>query len=1146
MFRSKLGFSFSLSIISLCLTTVEPTCSKGCHLALGSYYLWSGSYTRLIAEVSGNSVNELISYNPGTKEFFVMYYSRIVVPFPCDCIDGEFLAHVFTYTVRSGDTYDKIAETYYANLTTAATLERSNSYPANSSIPVNATVNVTVNCSCGNATVSEAYGLFVTYPLRAEDSLESIAAAANLSTDLLRRYNPGANFSAGSGLVYIPGRDKSGNYPPLKSSTGLSSEVIAGISLGVAMGALLVSVCIYCGFYKKKKVQDKILLRKTYEDLPLQAVKGISVDKSVEFSCEELAKATDEFSIGHKIGQGGFGSVYYAELRGERVFNLTCCGKLAWSREDDAGLVFIVIMLKRHLSGVVFILTLNMCINFPDSSWRNSVQQAAIKKMDMRATREFLAELKVLTRVHHLNLVRLIGYCVEGSLFLVYEYIENGNLSQHLHGIGWDPLPWSTRVQIALDSARGLEYIHEHTVPIYIHRDIKTANILIDKHFRAKVADFGLAKLVEAGGSTRLVGTFGYMPPEYAQYCCNISPKVDVYAFGVVLYELISAKEAIVKSDGSTAEAKGLGSLFEEALNKPDPSEDLCKLIDPRLGDNYPFDSVLKMAQLAKACTQVNRQLRPGMRSVVVALMTLSSSTEPWDVGSLCESSSQSTFIGFAGAEQEMEENLLAGRGILFCLILEAVPYQGHGDKSNYHLPRKVQLAYLLVYGVTYSLLVLQMLLLLKFIMFGFRKGLNATLSQGDVLTVSYGVLTYHLRVLELKPSSSVSVLETDIEADIVGPDAVPESTNQHVLKPLILGKSESGIVVEGHYIESDTQDGDTDLYISRHPPLFPTRHQHEWSSHDVGSKALILSSKDQRLGIGIYSIGVYGFKGTVKYQVSVTIQENQDRKAGQQAVSSSSPMEMDTVECRNCKHYIPSRTIALHEAYCSRHNVPCQYVGCGVVLRIEEVKNHIHCNKCVQAFPEEKEQMNGPSPDHQLLCCLIDCENANVFKLCYRGIEWEYSVWVRVGLSTGWGWVGPDRRSYRNRLIGFAVGSSPFGQILSGNSMDEILSYKPTTQISSMRTSSELESTSPSAATASVTEFLGHVFTYVPESRNTFDEVAKWDYANLTTAAMLIQYFQYYYTSSYAWFNVTVNCSCGDASVLKEHGFVHHVLALG
>ncbi|XP_058210627.1 lysM domain receptor-like kinase 3 [Rhododendron vialii] len=590
MFRSKLGLSFSLSIISLCLTTVEPTCSKGCDLALGSYYVWTDAYTSLIAEVSGNSVNELISYNPGTTKFFVLSGARIVVPFPCDCIDGEFLAHVFTYAVRSGDTYDKIAETYYSNLTTAATLERSNSYPANSSIPDNAVVNVTVNCSCGNASVSEAYGLFLTYPLRDEDSLESIATAANLSTDLLQRYNPDANFSAGSGLVYIPGRDKSGNYPPLKSSTGLSGGVIAGICIGVVMGALLVSVCIYYGFCRKKKVLDKLLSSKSFEDRHLQADPGsassrglaISLDKSMEFSYEEIANATNDFSIGHKIAQGGFGTVYYAELRGEK---------------------------------------------------------AAIKKMYMMATREFLAELKVLTHVHHLNLVRLIGYCVEGSLFLVYEYLKNGNLSQHLHGTGWDPLPWSTRVQIALDSARGLEYIHEHTVPVYIHRDIKTANILIDKNFRAKVADFGLTKLAEVGGSsqlTRLVGTVGYVPPEYAQYG-DVSPKIDVYAFGVVLYELISAKEAIVKVGGSMLESKSLVAVFEEVLNQPDSREKLCKLVDPRLGDSYPIDSVRKLAQLAKACTQEHPLLRPSMRSAVVALMTLSSSTEDWDVGPFYE-----------------------------------------------------------------------------------------------------------------------------------------------------------------------------------------------------------------------------------------------------------------------------------------------------------------------------------------------------------------------------------------------------------------------------------------------------------------------------------------------------------------------------
>lgn len=384
------------------------------------------------------------------------------------------------------------------------------------------------------------------------------------------------------------------------SSGGLSGGIIAGIIIAVVAGVFLVAACFYVAIYRKKRVENIIHSTST-EHQPVQTpmaprfalekamdsarapggassgLAGITVDKSVEFSYKELAKATDNFNISYKIGQGGFGSVYYAELRSEK---------------------------------------------------------AAIKKMDMKASREFLAELKVLTHVHHLNLVRLIGYCVEGFLFLVYEYIENGNLSEHLRGKGRDPLPWSTRVQIALDSARGLEYIHEHTIPVYIHRDIKSANILIDKNYHGKVADFGLTKLTEVGSAslpTRLVGTFGYMPPEYAQYG-DVSPKVDVYAFGVVLYELISGKEAIIKVIDSVSESKGLVALFDEALSDRDPRDGLSKLVDQRLGHDCPLDSVLKMAQLAKACTQENPQLRPSMRSIVVALMTLSSSTEDWDV----------------------------------------------------------------------------------------------------------------------------------------------------------------------------------------------------------------------------------------------------------------------------------------------------------------------------------------------------------------------------------------------------------------------------------------------------------------------------------------------------------------------------------
>ncbi|KAK6259497.1 Serine-threonine/tyrosine-protein kinase [Theobroma cacao] len=604
--------SFLFFFISVSLISVESRCTKGCDEALASYYVWDNANLTFISEVLNSNIvpsstinfDTILAYNKQVaNKDSVEAFSRLNIPFPCDCINGEFLGHVFQFNVRPRDTYDRIATEYYSNLTTVEWLQQFNSYPP-TNIPDTGMVNVTVNCSCGDAAISKDYGLFITYPLRPGETLNTVLTQTNLSSDLsglVQSYNPEANFSAGTGLVFIPGKDANNSFRPLKSSTGISAGVIAGISVAAIAVLLLLAVGLYIGFFRKK-VKGAALLSAASQDPSVQAgnvsgskeaqstgviasspgLAGITVDKSVEFSYEELAQATDNFSMANKIGEGGFGAVFYANLRGE---------------------------------------------------------EAAIKKMDMQASKEFLAELKVLTHVHHLNLVRLIGYCVEGSLFLVYEYIENGNLSQHLRGSSREPLPWSTRVQIALDSARGLEYIHEHTVPVYIHRDIKSANILIDKKFRGKVADFGLTKLTEVGSAslpTRLVGTFGYMPPEYAQYG-DVSPKVDVYAFGVVLYELISAKEAIVKENGSVAESKGLVALFEDALNEPDPKEGLCKLIDPRLGDNYPLDSVFKMAQLAKACTQENPQLRPSMRSIVVALMTLSSSTEDWDVGSFYE-----------------------------------------------------------------------------------------------------------------------------------------------------------------------------------------------------------------------------------------------------------------------------------------------------------------------------------------------------------------------------------------------------------------------------------------------------------------------------------------------------------------------------
>ncbi|KAI7736880.1 hypothetical protein M8C21_014421 [Ambrosia artemisiifolia] len=523
--------------------------------------MWDKSNITFVTQIFSTTIPQILSYNPQiTNADIVSAGSKINVPFSCGCNDQEFLNHRFVYSVSSEDTYSVIAETYFSGLTNVDMLRRYNGYNE-LNIPPGSQVNVVVNCSCGDSRVSKDYGLFITYPIRNGENLSMIANETAINESLLRGYNPGSNF-LNKDIVFIPGK-------------GLSGGATAGISVGAVTGVIFFAICFYFVFYRRKKVAEGSLLPEdgsehfhdaglgnnmggTTNSDPLiggaaQGVTGITVDKSVEFTYEELATATNDFSITNKIGQGGFGTVYYGEIRGE---------------------------------------------------------------------------------------VRLIGYCVEGSLFLVYEFIGNGNLSQHLRdSSGREPIPWATRVQIALDSARGLEYIHEHTVPVYIHRDIKSPNILIDENFRAKVADFGLTKLTEVGSDslqTRLVGTFGYMPPEYAQYG-EVSPKVDVYAFGVVLFELISAKEAVVKTNEFGNESKGLVGLFDEVLSLSDPSDDLSKLVDPRLGADYPLDSVRKVALLARACTHDNAQLRPSMRSIVVALMTLSSLTEEWDVGSFYE-----------------------------------------------------------------------------------------------------------------------------------------------------------------------------------------------------------------------------------------------------------------------------------------------------------------------------------------------------------------------------------------------------------------------------------------------------------------------------------------------------------------------------
>ncbi|KAK0576454.1 hypothetical protein LWI29_017780 [Acer saccharum] len=239
-----------------------------------------------------------------------------------------------------------------------------------------------------------------------------------------------------------------------------------------------------------------------------------------EFALQVLLEITNNFSEDHKIGTGSFGSVYQATLEDGR--------QVAIKRAEISNISSTAIVTKRQED--------------KDNA--------------------FLNELESLSRLHHRNLVRLLGFCEDyNELVLVYEFMSNGSLHDHLHSLESSPLmSWPKRIKVALDAARGIEYLHEYAVPTIIHRDIKSSNILLDATWTAKVSDFGLSLMGpsddESHLSLRAAGTFGYMDPEYYRLQ-KLTTKSDVYGFGVVLLEMLSGYRAIHKNENGGTEKCG-------------------------------------------------------------------------------------------------------------------------------------------------------------------------------------------------------------------------------------------------------------------------------------------------------------------------------------------------------------------------------------------------------------------------------------------------------------------------------------------------------------------------------------------------------------------------------------------------------------
>ncbi|CAK9165291.1 unnamed protein product [Ilex paraguariensis] len=267
-------------------------------------------------------------------------------------------------------------------------------------------------------------------------------------------------------------------------------------------------------------------------------------------------------------------------------------------------------------------------------------QAVAVKQHKLASSQgdqEFCSEVEVLSCAQHRNVVMLIGFCIEdGRRLLVYEYICNGSLDSHLYGPHLDPLAWSARQKIAVGAARGLRYLHEECrVGCIVHRDMRPNNILITHDFEPLVGDFGLARWQpdgDTGVETRVIGTFGYLAPEYAQ-SGQITEKADVYSFGVVLVELVTGRKAVDlnRPKGQQFLTEWARPLLEDCV--------IDELVDPRLGNHYSELEVYCMLHAASLCIRRDPHSRPRMSQVLRILegdliMDLNHMSTPGSVGS--------------------------------------------------------------------------------------------------------------------------------------------------------------------------------------------------------------------------------------------------------------------------------------------------------------------------------------------------------------------------------------------------------------------------------------------------------------------------------------------------------------------------------
>uniref|UniRef100_A0A0D9XXT6 non-specific serine/threonine protein kinase n=1 Tax=Leersia perrieri TaxID=77586 RepID=A0A0D9XXT6_9ORYZ len=342
--------------------------------------------------------------------------------------------------------------------------------------------------------------------------------------------------------------------------------LIVGVAVGgaaVVAALLALTICIT----RRKKGSPKQTEDRSQSYVSSWDIKSTSTSTAPQvrgarmFSFDELKKITNNFSEANDIGTGGYGKVYRGTLP---------TGQL--------------VAVKRSQQG------------------------------SLQGNLEFRTEIELLSRVHHKNVVSLVGFCFDqGEQMLVYEYVPNGTLKESLTGKSGVRLDWKRRLRVVLGAAKGIAYLHELAEPPIIHRDIKSSNVLLDERLNAKVSDFGLSKLLGEDGrgqiTTQVKGTMGYLDPEYYM-TQQLTDKSDVYSFGVLLLEVITAKKPLERGRYVVNEVKG-------AVDRRKDMYGLHELLDPALGASSALAGLEQYIDLALRCVEESGVQRPPMGEVV-------------------------------------------------------------------------------------------------------------------------------------------------------------------------------------------------------------------------------------------------------------------------------------------------------------------------------------------------------------------------------------------------------------------------------------------------------------------------------------------------------------------------------------------------